>query len=74
MTLDDARTIARSWSASAGQSREACRVLLAELERLERRARPAPARVLCAHADVGGRGAHWLAAGEVCDMARTVRL
>ena len=35
MTLDDAKTIARSWAASAGQSREAARTLLVELERCE---------------------------------------
>jgi hypothetical protein len=54
---------------------EVVRWPLAELERVERRARRVqPTRILCAHADADGRGAHWLEAGEVCEIARAVRL
>jgi len=35
VNLDDAKTIARSWTSTPGQSREAARVLLVELERVE---------------------------------------
>jgi hypothetical protein len=30
-------------------------------------------RVLCAHADQGGRGAHWLEPGEKCSVSDAAR-